>query len=30
MEQIKEQRSAFFEGVSEMIDPKWLRYDHIP
>jgi ubiquitin-protein ligase E3 C len=29
MEQIKEQSSAFFEGLSEMIDPKWLRYDHI-
>ena len=32
MEQIKEQSNAFFEGLSEMIDPKWLRYDsdHIP
>jgi ubiquitin-protein ligase E3 C len=28
--QIKEQSSAFFEGLSAMIDPKWLRYDHVP
>ena len=28
--QIKEQSSAFFEGLSDMIDPKWLRYDHVP
>jgi len=27
--QIKEQSSAFFEGLSDMIDPKWLRYDHV-
>jgi ubiquitin-protein ligase E3 C len=26
--QIKEQSAAFFEGLSEMIDPKWLRYVH--
>ena len=24
--QIKLQSDAFFEGLSEMIDPKWLRY----
>jgi hypothetical protein len=30
MEQFKEQRGAFFEGLSEMVDPKWLRYDHTP
>ena len=23
--QIKKQSAAFFEGLSEMIDPKWLR-----
>ena len=23
--QIKSQSEAFFEGLSEMIDPKWLR-----
>jgi ubiquitin-protein ligase E3 C len=28
--QIKEQSSAFFEGLSDMIDPKWLRYEHVP
>ena len=28
--QIKEQSSAFFEGLSDVIDPKWLRYDHVP
>jgi ubiquitin-protein ligase E3 C len=28
--QIKLQSEAFFEGLSDMIDPKWLRYvgDH--
>lgn len=26
--QIKKQTDAFFEGLSEMIDPKWLRYAH--
>ena len=24
--QIKQQSDAFFEGLSDMIDPKWLRY----
>ena len=24
--QIKKQSTAFFEGLSEIIDPKWLRY----
>lgn len=24
--QIKHQSNAFFEGLSEMIDPNWLRY----
>ena len=24
--QIKKQSDAFFDGLSEMIDPKWLRY----
>ena len=24
--QIKRQSDAFFDGLSEMIDPKWLRY----
>jgi ubiquitin-protein ligase E3 C len=24
--QIKKQCDAFFDGLSEMIDPKWLRY----
>jgi ubiquitin-protein ligase E3 C len=24
--QIKRQSDAFFEGLSSMIDPKWLRY----
>lgn len=24
--QIKKQSAAFFEGLSEIIDPKWLRY----
>ena len=28
--QIKEQSAAFFEGLSEMIDPKWLRYVYTP
>ena len=28
--QIKEQSSAFFEGLSDMIDPKWLRCVYIP
>ena len=23
---IKSQSEAFFEGLSEMIDPKWIRY----
>ena len=27
--QIKEQSSAFFEGLSDIIDPKWLRYIHV-
>lgn len=27
--QIKEQSSAFFEGLSDMIDPKWLRCIHV-
>lgn len=25
--QIKRQSDAFFEGLSELIDPKWLRCD---
>ena len=28
--QIKEQSSAFFEGLSDMIDQKWLRCVHNP
>ena len=24
--QIKKQSDAFFEGLSDMVDPKWLRY----
>lgn len=24
--QIKKQSDAFFDGLSQMIDPKWLRY----
>lgn len=24
--QIRKQSDAFFDGLSEMIDPKWLRY----
>ena len=24
--QIKKQSTAFFEGLPEIIDPKWLRY----
>ena len=28
--QIKAQSTAFFEGLSDMIDPKWLRCVYIP
>ena len=28
--QIKRQCNAFFDGLSEMIDPKWLRYVSYP
>jgi hypothetical protein len=27
--QIKQQSDAFFEGLSQMIDQKWLRYDFL-
>ena len=27
--QIKQQSGAFFEGLSQMIDQKWLRYDFL-
>jgi ubiquitin-protein ligase E3 C len=28
--QIRKQSDAFFDGLSEMIDPKWLRYVSCP
>ena len=28
--QIRKQSDAFFDGLSEMIDPKWLRYVSVP